>query len=747
MANLMRTSDAVLNTWNRRSLTYEALVLALAPLLTWVALRFVLINQDQNVDPWYYTGYGRIFPTLYAQFGWRYYAGRFPAIALNEAASLLPPVIGYAVLRYFLLLVSGVPLYVWARRSFGRGVALLSYLFLFWNPLLPRILLFDLTTFVSVPLALAGAAMWLGSDKPWARILAGVLFTASVVSHTFTATAIGIFVLIQVTWRIRHREIGRLVRSDVVGVGVGTIACLALGFMYYRARIGPFDVAAPVRATLWAISAGNAYAGSHSTPLLTWASREHYVYIPLLCVILGGVLLRRRLLDATTVSSVWWFAATYTGMYLVYQLVFGRFVLETFYYFAHLTVAVFLLLPVILFELASAVSSRVPVLAAAALALLSVPVANRLALTYGERISTFAYGSLPVVIILIAIGLLLAAGTPRLARLRFGAPTAAATFVLLIQVFTFLNPYHREVYDPRRSARETDVYLAALSMLDIFASYSRPDSPVMLWFCERNASLASIASSVQRLTLHQPWNYGPDSCESRLGEHERAQLQRWRSPYVMMLDEDGSSFRAREAALSDEGYVSRQIVSRRLGGTTYHTLAQLVRLDRVAISREARRVMAMPSILLAHWVGDDLRTVGTTHIYTGHAVETLARGNDGSWTFSPITDRDHFSTPYIPIPSTPLERSVAITVKPSPSAGANCILHVQNDKFENIGLVRCDGDHTDSTLPVVIGVPQSVPSIRMYAADAQRRPIVLPQEISVTLHTADPKRPVEAPRE
>ena len=65
---------------NKRRLAYEALLLASAPVLTWVALRFVLINQDGQIDPWYYTGYGRIFRVMHAQFGWPYYAARFPVI-------------------------------------------------------------------------------------------------------------------------------------------------------------------------------------------------------------------------------------------------------------------------------------------------------------------------------------------------------------------------------------------------------------------------------------------------------------------------------------------------------------------------------------------------------------------------------------------------------------------------------------------------------------------------------------------
>src|SRR5215510_6731412 len=383
------SAASVPTAWNRRSLIYEALFLSLAPLVTWIVVGIVLINQDNFIDPWYYTGYGRIFPVLHALFDWPYYATRFPVIGLNEAASLLPPVIGYGVLRYLLLLLCGLPLYVWARQSFGRGVACVSYLFLFWNPLLPRILLWDLTIFVSVPLALAGAAVWLLSEgrTPRLRVIAGALWMASIASHPFTATAIGVFVLVQSIRRIRNHEILQLLRHDFLPAAAGAGVCLLVGFIYYRVRIGPFDPMTFLTVTLDAVSAGNSFAESHRTPVLSWAAREYHVYVPLLCVILGGILLRRRLLANTAASGVWWFALAYFGVYLVYQLVFGRFVLETFYYFAHLAIVVFLLVPVILAELASTVDGRrkARVLAAATLALAVIPFVNRLTPQYVDR--------------------------------------------------------------------------------------------------------------------------------------------------------------------------------------------------------------------------------------------------------------------------------------------------------------------------------------------------------------------------
>jgi hypothetical protein len=105
-----------------------------------------LINQDGAIDPWLYVGYGRNFPLLHALYGWTYYSARFPVMILNGAFLKFPdPIVGYIALRYLLLLLCGIPLYLWARHCFGVAIAIASYLFLFCNPLFPRVVLWDLT--------------------------------------------------------------------------------------------------------------------------------------------------------------------------------------------------------------------------------------------------------------------------------------------------------------------------------------------------------------------------------------------------------------------------------------------------------------------------------------------------------------------------------------------------------------------------------------------------------------------------
>ena len=722
---------------NRSRTIGEALVIAIAPVATWGVLRFSLINQDGYIDPWIYTGYGQIFRSMHENFGWPYYAVRFSVIALNEAASLVSPDLGYAILRYLLVLMCGVPLYLWARASFGRGVALLSYLFLFWNPLLPRILLWDLTTFVSVPTALAGMALWLLADRPASRFLAGFLWMASIAAHPFTGTAIGAFVVIQTIRRLRAREFLRLVVRDVLAPGAGAAVCLLLGLLYYRLRIGSFDPGALLTVTLDAISAGNQFAAAHRTPVATWLLSEYHIFVPLLCVVLGAVLLRRRLADNTAVASVWWFAVAYSLMYAVYQFAFGRFVLETFYYFAHLTLVVFLLVPVIFSEIASAVPVflRRRVLVAAAIALALIPLMNRFDPARVALLGTSARDSPIAGVVLAMASLCICGAAGSLIHRGRGAMATVAVFGLLVQALTFLSLWHQYVFDTRHTARERDVYLAASEMLKVFESYSKPDASVKLWFCATDYSIRSMASSVLLSTLHQPFETSGYSCLPRIELHEQRLLLN-PPAYVMMLDETGASFIPRDAALTTEGFSLRETTSKTIGGATFHARLRLVHLTRIS-SPGDKRHPTTPLRVLADWMDDGVRHSGSAITYAAGSAELLVRDDDGNWTFVPATAQDHFATRWVPVPQTVGTRVVIVDVIASRRAAANCVLHVQNQRFENIGAAPCSGDSGKYTGTPALTLPADVTSIRMYVSDDQRRPIALPRRITVRQRTAD----------
>jgi hypothetical protein len=432
-------------------------------------------------------------------------------------------------------------------------------------------------------MALAGMGLWLVDESHRGRLLSGLCLTASVAAHAFTGTAIGMFLVLQTTRRVRACQYRQWVISDVCMTAVGAIACLIIGWGYYRYRIGPFDPRIFFSVTAGAAAAGNSYAGTHGTPFIGWAATEHHVYIPVLCVALAGILLGRRVFENTAVSSVWWFGLTYLAAYAVYQFVFGRFVLETFYYFAHLTITVFLLVPIILNELLRYVPPSMKWRASAGVitGLLALPFYNHIALTRWDMVQNAINGSFPALAALLigaAIVVLLPIG---LVRRPYGGVFCAASVMTLIQLLALVNPIHRRVFDTRYMAREIGVYRAAIDMLSVFSRYASPSSHVMLWYCPSQTSLGAIASSVLLHTVHNPFSATGEGCAATIGPYERMRLHAYPVRYVLMLDETGASFSARDTSLRHEGYAPREVVSKMIGNEGYSTALRLVALDPV----------------------------------------------------------------------------------------------------------------------------------------------------------------------
>jgi len=150
----------------------------------------------------------------------------------------------------------------------------------------------------------------------------------------------------------------------------------------------------------------------------------------------------------------------------------------------------------------------------------------------------------------------------------------------LVQVLPFLNPSHAQAFDARRWPRERDVYNAAIEMLSVLSTYSRPQAQVFLWYCSSQTSLMSIASTVLLSTLQQPFSPEPAGCDGSIGEHERAQLVEHPVGYVLMLDENGKNFDVRDASLQREGYGTSEVLTRRIGGDAYRADLRLVRISK-----------------------------------------------------------------------------------------------------------------------------------------------------------------------
>ena len=558
----------------------EAGFLLLSPILAWMVFDINLINQTSYVDPWFYTGYGQTFERLVQVYGWPYYALRFPVIFLNSVCcSGGDPVLGYGLLRYGLVLIAGIPLYLLASRHFGRGAAACGYLFLFCNALFLRVLLWDLTPFVSIPLAVAGIAIWLLAEHHrWlGRFVAGALFAASINAHVFTLTAIGCFLAVDVALALRDAVGRRRLGRDLGAAVAGAVAMVALGTLYYRARVGSFDWSLLFTTNLAAMRAGTDYVVANGRPFQVWIVSATYVFVPVLLLV-AAVALWRSLSRSTAELAIVLFLAAYSAFYALYIYVRGGFVVDQFYYFGHLTVAIYFAVPLVVGLLTRATGSVIPVTAAFALGLL-LPVLD-LRSDLEPKITFYAtiINGLPRLYwfwgLSLALVVLLATR-----RLSVGwAATATGLLAVAMQLATLAHAGHLSVFDYRSTALERGVYLTGVQYARFVGQYDAPNQRVYAWVTN-DINLSSVSFTMLGDAIHAPFDLPR---MPTIGKREQARLAAPELRYVMLLAGKPEEITAGKAALSQAGIGFRSVETRQLGDAGYSAIAELVEIVRPA---------------------------------------------------------------------------------------------------------------------------------------------------------------------
>src|SRR5262249_8026444 len=138
--------------------------------------------------------------------------------------------------------------------------------------------------------------------------------------------------------------------------------------------------------------------------------------------------------------------------------------------------------------------------------LLALPAYNHIALSQWDVVMLPFYGSLTALTVLLIGAAIVVLFSIRLRRSPFAAASCAASFMVMVQLLALVSPSQRSVFDSRRAARETGVYLATLDMLSVFSRYAQPSGHVMLWYCPKQTSLTSVASSVLLYTVHNSFS-------------------------------------------------------------------------------------------------------------------------------------------------------------------------------------------------------------------------------------------------
>ena len=240
------------------------------------------------------------------------------------------------------------------RRLYGSWVGVVAYACLLLNPFFARLLLWDLTIFVSIPTALAGMAVWhLRAQRSLlTAAISGFLFCVSVNSHIFTGTAIGLFLLTELIFALATAWERRRLLVDVAGLALGSLVCMGLGLAFYGLHVGYVSPLTMLHVTLAATKAygGDQFVQSHDMPFSSYFATNYDIYVPFISTALAAVTLRTSLLRNTVQARITWFAILYCAAYLFAVFIRHMFIAQTFYYLLNLTIVVYLTVPIILGE-------------------------------------------------------------------------------------------------------------------------------------------------------------------------------------------------------------------------------------------------------------------------------------------------------------------------------------------------------------------------------------------------------------
>lgn len=539
----------------------DAVFLCLSPIIAFVLLRIAPLQQYGYLDPWLYTGGGQILRQLIECYQYPYYLVRFPVLLLNQWFGQLAgePYAGYVLLRYSLVLVSGGLLYEMVRRSHGRTAAALGYLFLFCSPHFVRAINWDLTIFLSIPAALAGAAIWLQQSErcDWRHGMAGAMFCLTFHSHVFTMVAVGCFGLGLLLTQLWERRSCMVLLGQSALAAAGFCAVWLAGWWYYHIQFGTKSPLLFWEVTKAAMAAGSDYATSHARPFASWAFVNTYWWVPYLWLVAGWVLTRRsedgrgRFTERTVMVT----ATLFGVFYLAYRFVLGRFVIEEAYYFSHIWAVFCLLIPVVCAQMLRRESRSVllgALIATVWILLAGLAAARQL---LGWSLLNWANGvtAISATVLVALAGLIMARGM----KWRAWRWSGFLGFIAATQILSVISPHHG-VYGNKNRALERDTYRAGIELAHTWARHARANQIPLQWYGRPGDTYSIWSASFTTLgdTLHSKWS---ETAMPTLSAYELDRLRMDNFGVLLLVTLDVGDFPAAHAALDAAGLEYREL--------------------------------------------------------------------------------------------------------------------------------------------------------------------------------------------
>lgn len=553
--------------------------LLLLPLVAFYAMRFVPINQNGFLDPYFYTGYIHNFKELLARYGLTYYSVRFGMIVPAQwFSALFGPEGGYFTFRYALALIAGIPLYYTVKRRFSQPVAVLTVAGLLTSPYFARALLWDYPDAAGVPFLFAAVCLFLLEERPslWRDPLAGAFAAMAVNSNFFEVSLIGIFGGLWFLFSLLFRRPLKELMKRVAGVALGGFVVCFLGCMYYWHAFGrPTNIFYPTLDMASSLARGG--AAQWRTPGMAWIAGNIHVLIPVflgVCCILVTTWRKASLTSLLVVS----FGLAGTAFFYVEQFLLGSDILQLFYYFSYLMPAVFLVLAFLWQKLWDRTGQSAP--AFIGLGLGALLAQWMLAIWGGWTLPNLTVSHWLVFGGVATVVMFLATREWRLPAVRSTLPWLA--LIALNGAFTAGLANYSGLMWSRGAGNnvEMDVYRVALQFMHTVPKVADHPGAIRFWY--KNGSRNSI-NSIQSTYL---WGYSKintilpdDPGLPHLGEFQLRLLRDPQLRYLGLLCESKEELSQGLAALTREAVGFKTADNRVLSSGDYKIYYQLVELE------------------------------------------------------------------------------------------------------------------------------------------------------------------------
>lgn len=545
-----------------------ALVILLAPLVGVLALRAPLMNTMVYRDPWFYSAYGWELGHYVEVFGWLYYAVRFPVnLPIGWAADLFGAQLGYLLMRFVIVALTGWVLYAVLRRFTSVAVACAGVALMTLNPFFLRLMLWDYTTFVTLPTTLAGAALWhLGRTtgrRRWTAFGSGVLLAAAVFANPLAGFVLPVLYAVEAVAALR---LGRKAIVEyvvrLVCSAAGALVLFLAGYLGYMNQLGtsltPNDIIQP---TLDVFRSYNAVLAPFQVPARTWLAHEPRIYAPVLASLALILVMGRDFLGVSTRARLAQFAVGYTAFFWFYRKFFTSSVVETWWAYNMTAVTIALALPIVLDGLERRGRGTLRAVLAAMLA--GTIVVDFLVRSFDTSVLSLydaIHDHVPLLVLMLVVVSALAAGMRWLRGI--GLVVAVALFAgglafVSLTPADYIGIRSPGEFSPLGSDAELDGYGAAHDLAELLAPIDQPDSRVYVWTTSAGMGNAQWVNMPHQFGGLQQAEAPVPLTELTTDEENLLRLPTTRG--VLVMDENAADVEGTPALLERKGFRVNQV--------------------------------------------------------------------------------------------------------------------------------------------------------------------------------------------